>query len=116
MEYWFDRVASGSLTLEGALWNISNSAEAAEYATKGASEAFGNMAQILQEREQLERQLLQLQGDTNALRRLELEDLDPSNRYLQQRIWAIEDERTAMREAERAQQERIRNWSEKPGR
>jgi len=109
LEYWFDRVASGSLTLEGALWNISNSAEAAEYATKGASEAFGNMAQILREREQLERQLLQLQGDTNALRRLELEDLDPSNRYLQQRIWAIEDERTAMREAERAQQERIRN-------
>lgn len=43
------------------------------------------------EREQLERRLLVLQGDTNALRALELAALDESNRALQQRIWALED-------------------------
>ncbi|SDI30003.1 Ca2+-binding protein, EF-hand superfamily [Vreelandella titanicae] len=62
----------------------------------------------LREREQLERQLLQLQGDTAELRRRDLLDIDESNRALQQRIWSIQDERAAQEEAERAQQERIR--------
>lgn len=44
----------------------------------------------------LERQLLELSGDTAELRRRELAALDPSNRALQQRIWAIEDEREAV--------------------
>ncbi|MGP5325911.1 hypothetical protein [Vreelandella titanicae] len=62
----------------------------------------------LREREQLERQLLQLQGDTAELRRRDLLDIDESNRALQQRIWSIQDERAAQEEAERAQQERNR--------
>ncbi|WP_206478077.1 EF-hand domain-containing protein [Halomonas sp. KRD171] len=62
----------------------------------------------LREREQLERQLLQLQGDTAELRRRDLLDIDESNRALQQRIWSIQDERAAQEAAERAQQERIR--------
>jgi hypothetical protein len=45
---------------------------------------------ILRERESLERQLLQVQGDTAALRALELAALDESNQALQQQIWAIE--------------------------
>jgi hypothetical protein len=101
LEYWFDRVASGSLTLDGALWNIANSAEAASVAAIGGADA-------MRERTQLELQLLRVQGNANALRDYELSQLAESNRPLQERIWAIEDERAAMQEAERAQQERIR--------
>lgn len=53
---------------------------------------YSALESIQSEREGLERQLLQLQGDTAALRALELETLDESNRALQQRIWALEDE------------------------
>ena len=101
MDYWFDRVASGAITLEDALWNIANSAEAASVAAIGGADA-------MRERTQLELQLLRVQGNANALRDYELSQLAESNRPLQERIWAIEDERAAMQEAERAQQERIR--------
>lgn len=47
----------------------------------------------------LERQLLELSGDTAELRRRELAAMDPSNRALQERIWAIEDERAAVESA-----------------
>ncbi|KTG26216.1 hypothetical protein AWR38_17745 [Idiomarina sp. WRN-38] len=102
MDYWFDQVASGAITLEDALWNIANSAEAASVAAIGGADA-------VRERTQLELQLLRILGDTHALRDYELSQLAESNRPLQQRIWAIEDERAAMQAAERAQQERIRN-------
>lgn len=48
-------------------------------------------ADVLREREALERQLLQLQGNTTELRRRELAALDASNRGLQQQIWALQD-------------------------
>ena len=47
------------------------------------------------QQQDLERQWLELTGDTAELRRRELAALDPSNRALQERIWALEDERTA---------------------
>lgn len=49
----------------------------------------------LDQRTDLERKLLELQGNTAELRRRELATLDPSNRALQERIWAIEDEKAA---------------------
>ncbi|WP_339883630.1 DUF4214 domain-containing protein [Vreelandella maris] len=39
LDYWFNQVASGALTLEGALWNIENSAEAAAGAVNVAAGA-----------------------------------------------------------------------------
>lgn len=45
---------------------------------------------------QLYKQLMQLTGNTAELRRLELEALDPSNRAMQQRLWALEDERALL--------------------
>ena len=57
-------------------------------------------ADILAERQDLERKLLELQGDTAALRELELAQLDVSNRALQQQIWAIEDAQEAAKAAE----------------
>lgn len=55
------------------------------------------------QRTDLERKLLELQGNTAELRRRELAALDPSNRALQERIWAIEDERAAQVAAKEAQ-------------
>ena len=49
----------------------------------------------LDQRTDLERKLLELQGNTAELRKRELAALDPSNRALQERIWAIEDEKAA---------------------
>ncbi|WP_343740449.1 tape measure protein [Delftia tsuruhatensis] len=49
----------------------------------------------LDQRTDLERKLLEVQGNTAELRKRELAALDPSNRALQERIWAIEDEKAA---------------------
>lgn len=49
-----------------------------------------------EERERLERQLLQLQGNTFELRQRELNALAPANRALQEMIWQLEDAKDAM--------------------
>lgn len=66
------------------------------------TEASRSAAEIASERAGLEKQLLQAQGDTNALRLLELKALDASNRALQMQIWAIEDQEAAAQQAEQA--------------
>lgn len=53
---------------------------------------------ITSERQSLEKQLLTATGNTAETRRLELESLDSSNRALQERIWALEDEKKAQQE------------------
>lgn len=58
-------------------------------------------ADILSERQDLERKLLEQQGDTAAIRALDLAQLDESNRALQQQIWALQDAKEA---ADAAQQ------------
>ncbi len=52
-------------------------------------------ADIASERQDLQRQLLELQGDTAAIRALDLAKLDGSNRALQQEIYAIQDAQAA---------------------
>lgn len=61
-------------------------------------------ADVAAERLDLERKLLGLRGDTAALRALDLQKLDASNRALQQQIWAIEDAQEAARAAEELRQ------------
>lgn len=51
---------------------------------------------VAEERERLERQLLQLQGNTAELRRRELAALNPANRALQEMVWRLEDAKAAM--------------------
>lgn len=58
--------------------------------------------QIANERLGLARQYYQLVGDTQALRALELEGLDASNRFIQERIYAIQDEQAAQVAAQQA--------------
>lgn len=57
-------------------------------------------ADVLAERQDLERRLLELQGDTAAIRAQDLAKLDASNRALQQQIYAIEDARAAAQAAD----------------
>ncbi|MFM9829727.1 MAG: phage tail length tape measure family protein [Sphingomonas sp.] len=70
-------------------------AEATTAAANAAQEAAAAAAQIADERTSLETRLLGALGDTAALRARELAALDPSNRALLDRIFAIDDERTA---------------------
>ncbi|WP_140398980.1 DUF4214 domain-containing protein, partial [Halomonas citrativorans] len=109
LEHWFNAVASGSLSLTDALDFIANSAEAAEYAANGAADGLNSVADVLREREQLERQRLTLEGNTAELRRRDLEATDESNRPLQQRVWALQDEQDRLRNLDRQQQERVRS-------
>jgi len=57
-------------------------------------------ADIASERADLERQMLELRGDTAALRALQLAKLDASNRALQQEIWAMQDAQAAAKAAD----------------
>ncbi|MEH3121076.1 MAG: phage tail length tape measure family protein [Sphingomonas phyllosphaerae] len=57
-------------------------------------------ADILAERQGLERQLLELAGNTAAIRELDLAKLDASNRALQQQVWAVQDAQAAAKAAE----------------
>lgn len=62
---------------------------------QGALNGAKSAADILSEREDLQRQLLEAQGNTAAIRALELAKLDQSNRALQEQIWAIQDAKEA---------------------
>lgn len=68
-------------------------AKASRSSGGGGSSAANNVAE---ERERLERQLLQLQGNTLELRRRELDAISPANRALQEMIWRLEDAKAAM--------------------
>ncbi len=63
-------------------------------------EGVKSAADIASERLDLQRQLLQLQGDTAALRALDLAKVDVSNRALQQQIWAMQDGQEAAKAAD----------------
>lgn len=71
---------------------------------KASMEGAKSAADILAERQDLERSLLELQGNTAALRALELAKLDPSNRALQQQIYAIQDAQAAAQAADQLRQ------------
>lgn len=61
-------------------------------------------ADILAERQDLERKLLELRGDTAALRALDLAKLDASNRALQEQVWAVQDAMEAAKAADELRQ------------
>lgn len=67
---------------------------------QSAMEGARSAADIAAERQDLERKLLELKGDTATLRALDLAKLDVSNRALQQQIWAIQDAQEAAKAAE----------------
>ncbi len=62
---------------------------------QASMEGAKSAADIASERQDLQRQLLELQGDTAAIRALDLAKLDASNRALQEQIYAIQDAQAA---------------------
>ncbi|MGE8142869.1 phage tail length tape measure family protein [Novosphingobium sp. NPDC080210] len=78
----------------------------------GAAQDAASAAAIADERLSLERQLLELQGDTAALRALDLAQLDASNQALQQQIWALQDQQKAADEAAAAAEKLRSAWSQ----
>ena len=77
----------------------------------GAAQDAASAAAILDERLSLERRLLELQGDTAALRALDLAKLDESNRALQLQIWALEDQKKAAEDAANAAEKLRSAWA-----
>ncbi|MGR6329207.1 hypothetical protein ACU5AX_09085 [Sphingomonas sp. XXL09] len=71
---------------------------------KSAMDGAKSAADILSEREGLQRQLLELNGDTAAIRALDLAKLDASNRALQEQIYAIQDAQDAAKAADELRQ------------
>lgn len=67
---------------------------------QAAMDGAKSAADIATERADLQRQLLELQGDTAALRALQLAKLDASNRALQIQIYAIQDAQEAAKAAD----------------
>ncbi|WP_313534402.1 hypothetical protein [Sphingomonas sp.] len=61
-------------------------------------------ADIMSERQDLERQILELQGKTDEIRKLDLAKLDASNRALQLQVWAIQDAQEAAKAADELRQ------------
>jgi hypothetical protein len=57
-------------------------------------------ADIASERNDLQRQILQLQGNTAAIRALDLAKIDSSNRALKEKVWAIQDAQDAAKAAD----------------
>lgn len=67
---------------------------------QSAMDGAKSAADIASEKMDLQRQLLELNGDTAALRALQLAKLDASNRALQEQIWAIQDANAAAKAAD----------------
>jgi len=78
--------------LQERIWSIESEAAAAEKAAAAADA-------VASQRTGLERQIMELMGDTQGIRDLELASLDQSNRAMQERIWALQDETNAQKEA-----------------
>lgn len=90
-------LAAGNTGLAASLLSLSGAFAAIKPAAQATATAVAEAAQSIQrERAGLERQLLQATGNTAALRALDLAALDESNRALQMRIWALQDEATAL--------------------
>lgn len=78
-------------------------ATATQKATAAAEAEAQRVRAVANERAGLERQIMQLLGDTAGLRRLELAALDETNRPLQERIYALQDEAERARTVTAAQ-------------
>lgn len=86
------------------IYSLEDEATAQQAAAQAASEAAAKSLAIANERAGLERQILELQGDTAGLRALDIAALDQSNRSLLERIHAMTDEKAAADAAAQAAQ------------
>lgn len=85
----------GMSALEIAAWDANQS-------IRDQIAAIQKQQAVDQQRYDLETQLLQVQGNTAELRARELALIDEANRPLQEKIWQLQDEKTAQEEAAKA--------------
>ena len=95
--------AAAQAAQESAQAEAARQAEIQQQAAAAAQAA----AAIASERDGLQKQLWQAQGDTVALRAAELAALNPANRALQQQIWLLEDQAAAAQKAAQIESERM---------
>lgn len=81
--------------------------EDAAAASQKAADLAANLATIASERLGIQRQIWQLLGDTNSMREDELSNIHESNRGLQNRLYALQDEKEAADAATKAIQDMI---------
>ena len=93
-----DKLDQSNRALQERIWSIEDEAAATEKAAASADA-------VASQRAGLERQIMEIMGDTQGIRTLELSALDQSNRALQERIWAIQDETAAQKQAAQAMEQ-----------
>lgn len=93
-----EKINPANRALQEHVWALQDEATAADKAA-AAAKAIADQNYNLQTR------WLTLVGDSEELRRRELEQIDPANRALQQKIWAEEDRQEAEKKAIQAAQE-----------
>lgn len=67
---------------------------------KSSMDGAKSASDILSEQQDLQRRLLELNGDTAAIRALDLAKIDASNRALQEQVWAVQDAQEAAKAAD----------------
>lgn len=104
----FDQLREAQERVKQANGEVSDSAN-------DAADSVVDMSKAIRARESLDRELLKAQGDTDALRQLELDSLKEINGWeekglvtLQNKIWALEDEQQAQKKAEKAAKDHAR--------
>lgn len=98
-----EAIDSSNAPLLDRVYALQDEERAAAAATAAASDKARMDEQIASQRQNLQTQLWQMEGNTAALRQAELQALDPSNRALQQHIWALQDQAAAAQTARAAQ-------------
>ncbi|MFZ3286534.1 MAG: tape measure protein [Telluria sp.] len=88
--------------LQSQIFAMQDQASAAAQAATALENAAAAARAIASERGGLQREMFQMQGDTAALRKLELEAIDPSNRALKESIFALQDKMAADQAAAQA--------------
>ncbi|MES2787668.1 MAG: hypothetical protein V4684_19535 [Pseudomonadota bacterium] len=81
--------------LQSQIYAMQDQASAAALAATALENAAASARAIATERGGLQREMFQVQGNTAALRKLELDALDPSNRALKESIFALQDKMAA---------------------
>lgn len=93
-------LAIAMLQVEDAFAGVTEETKSLGDSAKETAEAAKKLNdEINSQRLSLERELMQLLGDTNGLRNLEIESIHESNRALKERIWSIEDSRKNAQDA-----------------
>jgi len=81
--------------LQNQIYAMQDQASAAALAATALENAAASARAIASERGGLQREMFQLTGNTAALRKMEIEALDPSNRALKESIFALQDKMAA---------------------